>query len=68
MRTRREAVEHPFGTLTARMTAAIRYGLTRLKRLRPNLNDGRLSIENNAAERGTRSIVLGWKNIAHGIR
>ena len=34
------------------MAGAIRYGLTRLKRLRPYLDDGRLSIDNNAAERG----------------
>jgi transposase len=40
----------------------IRYGLTRLKRLRPYLDDGRLSIDNNAAERGMRSIALGRKN------
>jgi transposase len=36
--------------------------LTRLKRLRPYLDDGRLSIDNNAAERGMRSISLGRKN------
>ena len=41
---------------------AIRYGLIRLKRLRPYLDDGRLSIDNNAAERGMRSIALGRKN------
>ena len=44
------------------MAGAIRYGLTRLKRLRPYLDDGRLSIDNNAAERGMRSIALGRKN------
>ena len=32
------------------------------KRLRPYLEDGRLSIDNNAAERGMRSIALGRKN------
>lgn len=41
---------------------AIRYGLIRLKRLRSYLDDGRLSIDNNAAERGMRSIALGRKN------
>lgn len=41
---------------------AIRYGLIRLKRLRPYLDDGRLSIDNNAAERGMRSIALRRKN------
>ena len=44
------------------MAGAIRYGLTRLKRLRPYVEDGRLSIDNNAAERGMRSIALGRKN------
>jgi transposase len=36
--------------------------VTRLKRLRPYLDDGRLSIDNNVAERGMRSIALGRKN------
>ncbi len=44
------------------LAGATRYGLTRLKRLRPYLDDGRLSIDNNAAERGMRSIALGRKN------
>ena len=44
------------------LAAAIRYGLTRLRRLRPYLDDGRLSIDNNAAERGMRSIAVGRKN------
>jgi len=44
------------------LAGAIRYGLTRLKRLRSYLDDGRLSIDNNAAERGMRSIALGRKN------
>ena len=44
------------------LAGAIRYGLMRLKRLRPYLSDGRLSIDNNAAERGMRSIALGRKN------
>ena len=44
------------------MAGAIRYGLTRLKRLRPYLDNGRLSIDNNAAERCMRSIALGRKN------
>ncbi len=39
------------------LAGAIRYGLTRLKRLRPYLDDGRLSIDNNAAERGMRVSV-----------
>ena len=44
------------------LAGAIRYGLTRLKRLRPYLDDSRLSIDNNAAERGMRSIAVGRKN------
>lgn len=44
------------------LAGAIRYGLTCLIRLRPYLDDGRLSIDNNAAERGMRSIPLGRKN------
>jgi len=41
---------------------AIRYGLSRLQRLRPYLDDGRLSIDNNPAERGMRGIAVGRKN------
>ena len=44
------------------LAGAMRYGLTRLKRLRPYLDDGRLSIDNNAAERGMRAIAVGRKN------
>ena len=44
------------------LAAAIRYGLTRLKRLRPYLDDGRLEIDNNAAERAMRPVALGRKN------
>ena len=41
------------------LASAIRYGVTRLKRLRPYLEDGRLSIDNNAAERGMRPLLSG---------
>ena len=41
---------------------AIRYGQTRIKRLRPYLDDGRLGIDNNAAERVLRGPVVGRKN------
>lgn len=44
------------------LAGAIRYGLTRLKRLRPYLDDGRLSIDNEAAKCGRRSITIGRKN------
>jgi len=41
---------------------AIRYGITRLGRLRPYLEDGRLAIDNNPAERGMKGIAVGRKN------
>ena len=44
------------------LATAIRYALTRLKRLRPYLEHGFLELDNNAAERALRSIVLGRKN------
>ena len=44
------------------LAGAIRYALTRLKRLRPHLEHGFLELDNNAAERALRSIVLGRKN------
>ena len=44
------------------LAAAIRYALTRIPRLRPYLDDGRLEIDNNTAERAMRPIALGRKN------
>jgi len=44
------------------LAGAIRYAVTRLKRLEVYLSDGRLSIDNNAAERSVRGIALGRKN------
>ena len=44
------------------LAAAIRYALTRLKRLRPYLEHGFLEIDNNPAERAIRPIALGRKN------
>jgi hypothetical protein len=41
---------------------ATRYGLTRLRRLTPYLEDGRLAIDNNPAERGMRGIAVVRKN------
>ena len=41
---------------------AIRYALTRLPRLEPIFEDGRLEIDNNTAERAMRGIALGRKN------
>ena len=43
------------------LAGAIRYGLTRLKRLRPYLEDGRLSIDNIAAEFRMHIIAVGGK-------
>ncbi|MCA8928582.1 MAG: transposase [Alphaproteobacteria bacterium] len=44
------------------LAQAIRYALTRIKRLRPYLGHGFLKIDNNAAERSIRAIALGRKN------
>jgi len=44
------------------LAVAIRYAITRLKRLHVYLEDGRLSIDNNAAERAIRGLALGRKN------
>jgi transposase len=44
------------------LAAAIRYGLTRMARLRPYLQNGILEIDNNSAERAMRAIALGRKN------
>ena len=56
------------GTQLARISAktplavAIRYALTRLKRLRPYLSNGELELDNNPAERAMRAVALGRKN------
>lgn len=44
------------------LAGAIRYGMTRMKRLRPYLDNGFLEIDNNTAERAMRSIAIGRKN------
>jgi len=44
------------------LAGAIRYALTRMKRLRPYLDHGILEIDNNTAERAMRSIAIGRKN------
>lgn len=44
------------------LAGAIRYALTRLKKLRPYLNHGFLELDNNAAERSMQPIALGRKN------
>ena len=44
------------------LAAAIRYAITRMKRLRPYLDHGFLELDNNAAERAMRAIALGRKN------
>ena len=44
------------------LAGAIRYALTRLKRLRPYLDHGTLEIDNNIAERAMRSVAIGRKN------
>ena len=44
------------------LAGAIRYALTRVKRLRPYLDHGILELDNNSAERAMRSIAIGRKN------
>jgi transposase len=44
------------------LAGAIRYGLGRMKKLRPYLDHGFLEIDNNTAERAMRSIAVGRKN------
>ena len=44
------------------LARAIRYAITRIKRLRPYLDHGLLEIDNNTAERGMRAIAIGRKN------
>jgi transposase len=44
------------------LAAAIRYGLTRMKKVRPYLDHGQLELDNNAAERAIRGIAVGRKN------
>ena len=44
------------------LAMAIRYALTRMKKLRPWLDHGFLELDNNAAERSMRPIALGRKN------
>ena len=44
------------------LASAIRYALTRIKRLKPYLDHGILELDNNTAERSMRPIALGRKN------
>ena len=44
------------------LAEAIRYALTRIKRLRPYLDNGVLEIDNNTAERAMRGVAIGRKN------
>ena len=44
------------------LAGAIRYALGRLPKLRPYLDDGRLELDNNNAERGMRGVAVGRKN------
>ena len=44
------------------LTSAICYALTRMERLRPELDNGILELDNNAAQRGMRAVALGRKN------
>ena len=44
------------------LAKAIRYALTRMKRLRPYLDNGFLEPDNNSAERSMKPVALGRKN------
>ena len=44
------------------LAAAIRYAITRIKRLRPYLDHGILELDNNRAERAMRGVAIGRKN------
>ena len=44
------------------LAKAIRYALTRIKKLRPYLDHGHLEADNNCAERAMKSVALGRKN------
>jgi transposase len=44
------------------LAKAMRYAIARMRRLKTYLDDGRLEIDNNAAERSVRGIALGKKN------
>ena len=44
------------------LAVAIRYALTRMKRLRPYLDYGILELDNNTAERAMRPVAIGRKN------
>ncbi|GGY57541.1 hypothetical protein GCM10007148_28670 [Parvularcula lutaonensis] len=44
------------------LAQALRYAITRTKRMAPYLADGRSELDNNTAERSVRAIALGRKN------
>ena len=44
------------------LAGAIRYGLNRMKNLRPYLEHGFLELDNNTAERAMRPLAIGRKN------
>jgi len=56
------AVQLPRISGKSEMAKAIRYALTRLKKLRPYLDQGLLEIDNNAAERAMKPVAIGRKN------
>ena len=44
------------------LAKAIRYGLARMRKLRPYLDHGCLEADNNGAERALKPVALGRKN------
>jgi len=57
-------LQSTLSTISAKseLAAAIRYALTRWKALSRYVDDGRIEIDNNAAERALRDVALGRKN------
>lgn len=49
-------------SVKSELASAIRYALTRWKALSRYVDDGRIEIDNNAAERALRDVALGRKN------
>lgn len=50
------------------LAMAMRYGLTRMKRLRPYLDHGFLELDNNTAERAMRSVASAGGTICSSAR
>ncbi len=56
------AINCPKISAKSPLAGAIRYALTRIKKLRPYIDQGILEVDNNSAERSMRCVALGRKN------